>query len=412
MSKFWILVTQLYKQKIKTKSFILSILLYVAVISCVMFWSDIKAALFSEEPVKIAMVNETEQDFKPLFKSDKDMKFNFTDQSRAEVEKKVKNGKYDAAVFLTSKNKQMEAEIATFEPLEYNDQTALSGMIQYAGRIYAVQQLNLTSDQAAQILDANTTIISKNLDKQKGTGKSEDEKSAGIGVSILIGSIVYSFVISFLSMITTDVASEKGSRVLEVMLASIKPSTHFLAKITGTYLLALTQLIVLIVVQVALFLVVDGGSKWDKVTNTIDHLSSTYILYTIAYLLLSIFLFLIVGALFGSLVSKVEEASQAMMPAMLMGMAGFYILMSGLFSPDTMLVKVSSYIPFMTVMVMPLRISATDLSPMEPLIALIILIVTVIVLFYISFSFYKRSVLTYSSGGMMQKIKTVLKVTT
>ncbi|MGG0657610.1 ABC transporter permease [Rummeliibacillus pycnus] len=412
MTKFWILVTQLYKQKIKAKSFIFSVLLYVAIVSGVMFWSDIKAALFSEEPLKIAMINDTKQDFKEVFQSNSDVKFSFPSDDQTKIEKQVKTEKLDAAVYLTDKDNKLNAVIATFKPLEFNDQTNLSSKIQYAGKIYSVQQLNLSAEQATQIVESQTPIDMKNLNTKKDNGKSEDEKAAGIGTSILVGSIVYSIVISFLSIITTDVASEKGSRVLEVLLASVKPSTHFLAKITGTYLLAFTQVAILLVVQILLLLTVDGGSKWRKVVDVVDHLSMSYVFYTLAYLLLSIFLFLVMGALFGSLVSKVEEAGQAMMPVMFIGVAGFYVLMSGLYSPDTMLVKVFSFIPFTTVMVMPLRMGATDLSPTEPLIALIVLIVTVVVLFYVSFSFYKRSVLTYSSGGVIQKIKTVLKVTT
>lgn len=412
MSKFWLLATQLYKQKIRSKSFIFSTLLYVAIVCGIMFWSDIKAAIFSEEPLKIAMVNDTKQDFKEVFQSDDDVKFSFPTEDQATIEKQIKAEKLDAAVFLTEKDGRLNAEIVTYTPLEFNDQTKLSSMIQYAGKIYAVQQLHLTTEQAAQIIESQTPIHMKNLDMQKQDGKSEDEKAAGIGASILVGSIVYSIVISFLSIITTDVASEKGSRVLEVLLASVKPSTHFLAKITGTYLLAFSQVALLLVVQILLLLTVDDGSKWKKVAGVIENLSVSYVVYTLAYLILSIFLFLIVGALFGSLVSKVEEAGQTMMPVMFMGIAGFYVLMSGLYSPDTLLVKIFSFIPFTTVMVMPLRIGATDLSPTEPLIALIILIATVVVLFYVSLSFYKRSVLTYSSGGIIQKIKTVLKVTT
>ena len=70
----------------------------------------------------------------------------------------------------------------------------------------------------------------KNLNNESVSGKSEDEKAAGIGASFLVGFLIYSFVMTFLSMITTEVASEKGSRVLEVLLASVKPSTHFYGK--------------------------------------------------------------------------------------------------------------------------------------------------------------------------------------
>ena len=412
MSKFWILVKQLYKQKIKAKSFIFSILLYLVVISCVMFWSDIKEALFSEEPLQVAVLNDTDADFKALFTSSADVEFSFPKEDESKVEKKVKDGDLDAAIFIQDKAGSLVAEIATFNPLKFNDQQSLSASIQYAGKLYEVQQLNLTAEQADKILQSETAITTKNLNEEAAGGKSEDEKSAGIGASMIVGFIIYGFVMSFLSMITTDVASEKGSRVLEVLLASIKPVTHFLAKLTGTFLLAVTQIVILFAVQSLLFILVDGGEKWDTVIEVINSLSAGYVAYVLAFLILTILLFLIMGALLGSLVSKVEESGQAMMPAMMVGVGGFYVLLSGMYSPDTILVKVCSYIPFTSGMVMPLRIGATDIAASEPMISLGILIVTVVLLFMLSLSFYKRSVLTYSTGGIIQKIKTVLKVTT
>ncbi|ALC87531.1 sodium ABC transporter permease [Bacillus sp. FJAT-22090] len=411
MSKFWLLVKQLYTQKIKAKSFIISIIIYVGVISVFMFWSDIKEAFFQDEPLQVALLNETESDIETLFQSSNDIEFTFPTEEIADVEKQVVDGDFDAAIFIKDQDQSLAAEIATFEPLTFNDQQSISAQLQYAGKLYEVQQLNLTAEQAEKILQSETVISMKSLD-ESATGKSEDEKAAGIGASMLVGFLIYSFVIGFLSMITTDVASEKGSRVLEVLLASVKPSTHFMAKLTGTFLLALTQISALLLVQGLLFLVIDGGSKWDTVVEIVNELSYSFIGYAVLFLLLTMLLYLIIGALLGSLVSKVEESSQAMMPAMMLGVIGFYVLLSGLYSPDTLIIKIFSYIPFTAGMVMPLRIGATDISSFEPMLSMLILIGTVILMFLLSLSFYKRSVLTYSSGGIIQKIKTVLKVTT
>ncbi|MEK4487576.1 ABC transporter permease [Psychrobacillus sp. FSL H8-0484] len=412
MSKFWLLVKQLYIQKVKAKSFILSIFLYIAVISGVMFWSDIKEAFFEDEALQIALINETDADIEALFESNNDLEFTFPSAEIAEVEQQVVEGDYAAAIFIKDQDNSLAAEIATFEPLTFNNQQSLSSTLQYAGKLYEVQQLNLTAEQADKILQSETVISMKNLNEQSTTGKSENEKAAGMGASFLVGFLIYSFVMTFLSMITTDVASEKGSRVLEVLLASVKPATHFMAKLTGTFLLAITQIGALLLIQGLLFLFIDGGSKWDMVIEISQELSFVYIGYAVSFLLITILLYLILGALLGSLVSKVEESSQAMMPAMLVGILGFYVLIAGMSSPDTMLIKVFSYIPFTSGMVMPLRIGATDISSFEPMLSMLILVGTVIVLFLISLSFYKRSVLTYSSGGIIQKIKTVLKVTT
>ncbi len=412
MSKFWVLVKQVLDQKIRAKSFWTSLGLYLLVITAIVFWPNIKAAFFDSEAIKVALINETNLEMEELFKSNEDIEYLFPREDAKEIEKQVIDGDFAAAIFIKDLDQSLTAEIATFEPLTFNDQTSISSALQYAGKLYEVQQMNLTTEQAEKILQAEPLITMKNLNEQSQLGKSEGEKAAGIGISLLVGGLIYSFLMTFLSMITTDVASEKGSRVLEVLLASVKPSTHYLAKLTGTFLLALIQMGILFVALGILFSTLDGGSKLEMVQEILQEVSASYLIYAVLYLFLSIILYLIIGALLGSLVSKVEEAGQAIMPMMFLGLAGFYVLLFGMSSPDTMLIKVFSYIPFTSGMVMPLRIGATDIAGWEPMLSVIVLVATILVSFAISFSFYKRSVLTYSSGGLIEKIKTVLKMTT
>ena len=97
------------------------------------------------------------------------------------------DGDYAAAVFVRDQDNSLAAEIATFEPLTFNDQLSISSTLQYAGKIYEVQQLNLTAQQAEKILQSETIISAKNLNVESASGKSEDEKAAGIGASFLVG---------------------------------------------------------------------------------------------------------------------------------------------------------------------------------------------------------------------------------
>lgn len=313
---------------------------------------------------------------------------------------------------MSDQNGQLHAEISTFKPLKLNDQSTISSLLQYAGQHYAVQKLSLSSEQAAQIMAAKTIISNKNLNEETTGGKSEEEKQSGLWVSYAVGILIYFFISTFLSMITTEIASEKGSRAMEMLLVSVKPATHFKAKIAGVLLLAMTQMAIIAVVFLFYAKFAKDGVIWEMAASIVKELSLGYVLYAILFLLLTIVLYLIVGALFGSLVSKVEEAGQVLMPAMMITLIGFYVMLSGIGNPDTIIIKVFSYIPFTSGMVMPMRIGATDIGMIEPLLSLGILVVTIIVAYLFSLSFYKRSVLTYSTGGVIQKFKTVLKVTT
>ncbi|MCE4043050.1 MULTISPECIES: ABC transporter permease [Lysinibacillus] len=404
---------QLYKSKIKSKSFILMTCLYVLVMSVAVFWSEIKE-LFTgdDEAQQIAIINETSADLSGIFVSNGDMAFIQDEKDRSTLEKKVKDGKLDAIVTINDQGGQLQAEIATFTPLKLNDQSTLSSLLQYAGQHYAVQQLSLSPEQAAQIMAAQTTISTKNLNEESTGGKSEEEKQSGLVVSYAVGILIYFFISTFLSMITTEIASEKGSRAMEMLLVSVKPTTHFKAKIAGVLLLALTQMGILAAVFLIYAKLVKGGIVWDAAASIVKELSVGYVIYAIVFLLLTVILYLIIGALFGSLVSKVEEAGQVLMPAMIITIIGFYVMLTGMGNPDTIIIKIFSYIPLTSGMIMPMRIGATDIGGLVPLLSLGILIATIIVVYLFSLSFYKRSVLTYSSGGVIQKIKTVLKVTT
>ncbi|WP_236249628.1 ABC transporter permease [Lysinibacillus sphaericus] len=404
---------QLYKSKIKSKSFILMTCLYVLVMSVAVFWSEIKE-LFTgdDEAQQIAIINDTSADLSGIFVSNGDMAFIQDEKDIPALEKKVKDGKLDAIVTIKDQGDQLQAEIATFTPLKLNDQSTLSSLLQYAGQHYAVQQLSLSPEQAAQIMAAQTTISTKNLNEESTGGKSEEEKQSGLVVSYAVGILIYFFISTFLSMITTEIASEKGSRAMEMLLVSVKPTTHFKAKIAGVLLLALTQMGILAAVFLIYAKLVKGGIVWDMAADIVKELSVGYVIYAIVFLLLTVILYLIIGALFGSLVSKVEEAGQVLMPAMIITIIGFYVMLTGMGNPDTIIIKIFSYIPLTSGMIMPMRIGATDIGGIVPLLSLGILIATIIVVYLFSLSFYKRSVLTYSSGGVIQKIKTVLKVTT
>ena len=416
MSKFNILLKHLYKQKIKSKTFILSTAFYLLIIVGVMFWSDIKELFNSEDsPADIvALYDVTGSDVTQHFYDSSDLTYETIPQMET-IETSLEEGDYLAAIELSEVDGKLAAQIYSYDPLTLTMQQNLTGAIEAAAQLFSMGKLNLTDEQAALLLDttpliATTTINVENIDGDEA--KSAEEKMVGMFGSYAAGILIYIFVISFLSIITTDVASEKGSRALEMLLVSVKPETHFRSKVFGTFLIALTQFGIIFGVLLALLRFKDGGAMWDMVAELVGELSISYFIFVISFLLLTIILYLIIGALFGSLVSKVEEANQVMLPAMMIIIVAFYVMISGMTNPDSLLIKVFSYIPFTAGMVMPMRIGGTDMGMVEPIISLVVLAGTVATIYYLSLSFYKRSVLTYSTGGVIQKIKTVFKVTT
>lgn len=394
-----------------SKTFIFSSLLYIVLIIGVSFWSDIKEIFSSEDDQvdQIVVVNETSTDVTNYFQSTETMTFTF-DQEESNMRKQIEDADADVGIVLKEQNENLAAVVISNEPLSLVKQENINSLIETMAQFYAFAKVELSEEQQAYLLSVQPIITTEALSED--SSKSADEKYAGIFGSYAVGILIYIFVITYLSIITTDVASEKGSRALEMLLVSVKPETHFKAKVLSIFLVACTQFLLLLGVGGTVLAIKDDGKYLDLLMNYIGELSGSYIAFVGLFLLFTILMYLIIGALFGSLVSKVEESSQVMTPAMIIIIVAFYVMVSAMSNPDTLLIKIFSYIPFTSGMVMPMRIGGTDMGFIEPLIALVILILTVGFLYWISLTFYKRSVLTYSTGGIIQKIKTVLKVTT
>ncbi|CAM5223819.1 ABC-2 type transport system permease protein OS=Ureibacillus acetophenoni OX=614649 GN=SAMN05877842_10376 PE=4 SV=1 [Ureibacillus acetophenoni] len=260
MNKLWILTKQVYKQKIRSKSFIFMSLLYIAVIAIVAYWNTIANLIFNDEPIDIALVNETNVDIKTIFTSNDDLIFSYPEESIEVLHEQLESNEIDAVVTISELNDQLKADIATYTPLQLNAQSTISSYVDYASKIYGIQSLNLSANEAEKILTSQPIITMTNLN-EKVSGKSEGEKTSGLFVSYIVGVVIFFFVNMYLSMITTDVALEKGSRALEMLLVSVKPGTHYQSKIYGVLLVALTQFAIIIVGAIAILSLKDVSSN-------------------------------------------------------------------------------------------------------------------------------------------------------
>ena len=408
MHKFFVLLQQSYRQKLSSKTFILSTSLYVLILCGVAFFDDIKELFTNEEETqKVVLYNGTEASFLDSLQLGDKYEVELLQDEQA-VEQAVSDEEAQIGVVLNDDG-QLAATLYSLEPMPLKEQTFFDEQFTLLATNFAYEKIQLTVEQQQIIANVAPNIHMVALNE--APSKSAEEKQAGMVGSYIVGILIYIFVISYLSIITTDVASEKGSRVLEMVLVGIKPETHFKAKVFATMLVAITQFAVAFVVGVIIVLLKPNDELVKFVMDVLRELEASYIIFVVLFLLLTLLIYLIVGALFGSLVAKVEEASQVMTPAMIIIIAAFYVMVTAFNNPDALLVKICSYIPFTAGMVMPMRLGGSDISVIEPIISIIVLAITVFGLYQFSMVYYKRSVLSYSTGGLLQKLKQLFKTT-
>ncbi len=103
-----------------------------------------------------------------------------------ELHNKLEENEIDAVVTISELNNQLKADIATYTPLQLNDQSTINSYVEYASKIFGIQSLNLSATDAEKILNSQPVITMTNLN-EKVSGKSEDEKTSGLFVSYFIG---------------------------------------------------------------------------------------------------------------------------------------------------------------------------------------------------------------------------------
>ncbi|WP_330994826.1 ABC transporter permease [Staphylococcus pseudintermedius] len=200
------------------------------------------------------------------------------------------------------------------------------------------------------------------------------------------------------SQIATEVATEKTSRVSEMIITSVKPTTHIMAKIAGVLALAFTQIVILALTFVANYIIFDLQSMFGSVNLTLTSHLTRLIVFGVIFLILGILSFVILAAILGNLTARIEDLAQSLMPMTFLILAAFYAGYFGSFNPDNVFIHIMSYVPFFSPFVTFSRLALTTTPTFEAIIAVIIHIVLIGVLLFLAAKSYKNAVLSFEKG--------------
>src|SRR5690625_2167530 len=218
--------------------------------------------------------------------------------------------------------------------------------------------------------------------------------------------IMFFIIINYASQIGTEIAMEKTSRVIEMIVSSVPPVTHLMAKISAMISVSLTQLIVFVLAVIAAIQMFDFNNLISEFGLESNDRTVTLAVYSLIYLILGLVLYLSVSALLGSFISRMEDLQQALLPVTMFSLIGFYIAIFNIWTSENMLVIISSYIPPFTPFVMPLRAMHETTGQVELLLGIVILIVTIAAVIWLAASIYRNSVLS-TDKGILKNLKRI-----
>ncbi|WP_049476640.1 ABC transporter permease [Streptococcus constellatus] len=348
MKQTLIVIKETYLRHVKSWSFVFMVLSPFIFIG-LSFGVGYLSSMSSTNSSRIAVVTDNAQ-IKEVLKDIKNLDFDYKDEAAAK--KAIKDGDVGGYLLLSEASGQIKATYVADTGMNGTTKAAISQKLLQLQQVANISQANLSAHQVK--------LISRGIDfKEKIDEKKEAKKTIQTVVATAIGLILYMILIVYTSSTAQEIASEKGTKIMEVIFSSIKASEYFYGRMAGIFAVILTHVGIYVIGAVLLLIFSDKVSFVKEFLqanpNLMKHLGEAISFNTIAFITLSVFMFVVLSAFLGSMVTRIEDVGKAVQPVVMLVVLGFLGVTALGNAGDTILLKVGSYIPFISTFFMPFR---------------------------------------------------------
>lgn len=206
---------------------------------------------------------------------------------------------------------------------------------------------NLSQEQEKRL--SQTVDFTEKIDESK-----ENKKIVQTFAAAGLGLFLYMILITYASVTAQEVASEKGTKIMEVVFSSIRASHYFYARMLALLLVILTHIGIYVVGGLAAILLFKDLPILAQ-SGILNHIGEAFSLNTLLFVLVSLFMYVVLAAFLGSMVSRPEDSGKALSPLMILIIGGFFGVTALGAAGDNLILKIGSYIPFISTFFMPFR---------------------------------------------------------
>lgn len=423
-SKIGIVIEREYKSRVMKKSFILTTLLMPLLMLAVMTIPSILMIWGSEDDQVVALIDHAGQ-YGEVLQSTDTYKFvpaNKTlEEYKAEGEDAGVSGVLEIRQDLREDPKALT--LLSFKTLPAGIEKYIND--QLSEHVTRQKLLSHEIDSIESIIADSQTDISTATYKLGEDGA--DVMTSGVLSEILgmvLAIIIYMFISMYGAAVMGSVMEEKKSRIMEVIISSVRPFDLMMGKILGVALVALTQVVIWSVLLVILsqgsmmlmssMLEAEASSVASSGSFTAQDLAMVQGLisglnfweigiFFVLYFIGGFFLYASLYAALGSATSNDEDAQTVVLPLTMLMLISFYVGFACANAPDSTLAVVASYIPFTSPVVMMIRIPY-GVSLWEELLSLAVLYGGFVLMVFLSARIYRVGVLMYGKKPTLKEI--------
>lgn len=351
MLKTWIVTAETYLRQIKSWSFFFMIIGPFLMLGLTLGISYISANSASSSQ-EIAVVG-TQPALRRQFIAQHPTELNTKITTVAAAKKALKANHLAGYLTITTTEDQVNAVYRGNQSLSKGVEAQVQNFLAKTQQLTNYQAAKLTPKQQVQL--QRTPKLTQHIASKAGT--------ANLAKTIsfwLIVTMIYIILITYASITAQEIASEKGTKIMEIIFSSTTATSYFVGKITGILLVIITQIVIYLLGGWAIYawslsrkglhaMIAQYQSLIDGVLHNLLNLN-------LLYLFIGVVLFTLLAAYSGALVAKAEDASKAAQPVVMLGMVGFFATFPFQNNLDALPVKIMSYIPFLSSYFMPMRI--------------------------------------------------------
>lgn len=459
LKKIGIVISHEYSIRVRKKSFILTTILTPLLLGLLIFVPAGIMLMGGEDAQKVKIIDESGL-IAPYFESND--KIEYVMAEPGETLESVRDNFFDtdlyAVVGISELDAKGEVSVTSFssEPLSVDVRQSISRTVNKVIETRKLKGYNI--DNLDQIMDdVKTDIKVTSMTLNKSGEAKKDTVEIYMMLAYLMSFLIYLFVFMFGTMVMRSVIDEKSSRVVEVIVSSVKSVDLMMGKIIGVALVALTQFFIWVAltsviafgastvatqklvekaggmesvmskmaaagqtvsdgnsVDIATLIEVTGADGEDSgvagVIRQISGIDWGYIIGCfIIYFILGYLLYAAMFAAIGAAVDNESDTSQLQLPVTLPLIVGLFIMLHTFEHPSSDLSFWASMIPFTSPMVMLARIPFGVVPFWQLALSIALLLLTFIGMAYISAKIYRVGILTYGKKSTFKDLVKWLK---
>lgn len=269
-------------------------------------------------------------------------------------------------------------------------------------RMHAMTEGGLSPEDAQAILAAQVTHETVTLGK--------DQLQNYFYTYIMIFAL-YMVILLYGQFVASNVASEKSSRAMEVLVTSADPVSMMFGKVLASCLAGMMQLIAIFGSALLFFRMNEPYWEGNAIIGMFFDIPTWLFLYMLVFFVLGFLFFAFLYGAVGSTVSKMEDVNTAVMPVTMLFIIAFVVVISTLGGGivDGTVMKVCSFLPFTSPMAMFARIAMSRVPAWEIAVSISVLAASVAGVGVLSAKIYRVGVLLYGTRPKLGELFKALK---